>query len=43
MNEVRCGMGLLNNSVDVCLKFQATVNSYPKIFTTIDYCNRIAI
>ena len=37
MNEVRSGMSLRNNSVDVCLKLQATVNSNPKIVKQVSF------
>jgi len=43
MNEIRSSMGFSNNSVNMCLKLRAIVNNYPKIFTIINYCDRIAI
>jgi len=43
MYKIRSSVGFSNNSINMCTKFQAIVNNYPKIFTIINYFNRIAI
>ena len=42
MNKIRYNK-ISNNSINMCMKLQAIVNNYRKIFTIINYFDRIAI